>query len=334
VDPTETRWDIEQDENGFVKSTCRNSPPNVFVNSLVSSMIEFDYFLYLPDVEMEQAEEAASSVKFDLHMSLTREPLTCDYGSDLSIVELSSQDADTVFGRCPDLIPDSGESCWLVNAKMTAILYSRLSTTEVADQFVHWLTSILPSLVDGVTILEIQFQGFTNLDLDGKETGEAQPTSTQPGPAALNTGNIPITEETTSFGGLVVLGVAAAILGVLLGLVIVRRKNRREAYLRRVNEVKDLDLDQEEKAEMEQKSGLVNDNDLYAIDEAFQSVELEDAGHDYRTCASRNCELCQKRTQPILFVATDFQAEVIADLAPTKYQPGSNATQVNNTQVL
>jgi hypothetical protein len=188
-------------------------------------------------------------------------------------------------------------------------------------------------------IIDLKFQGFTNLDPDGKELpGKQRDPNTNIN--GLGVSNVAITESTSSPLGIFLIGVAGVVLVVLLTMLYVRRQKRREAYLRHLGEVNDLDLEPEEKYEMEQRGVLVNDSDVFSYDDgaAFEAIELENASHDYRTCASPHCALCSKRLQPV-FVATDVNglltAEIIADLAgPERYQTRKDALPTDNTQVL
>jgi hypothetical protein len=71
---------------------------------------------------------------------------------------------------------------------------------------------------------------------------------------------------------------------------------------------------------------------------AFEAIELEDASHDYQTCASPYCALCSKLLQPIFMVTANVNGllttKIIANLGPEQYQPRRHALPMDNMQVL
>jgi hypothetical protein len=326
------------DNDGFALTSCVQQTPISATSSIETSRLEFVYHLSLLDVEVEKAEEMASSIEPRLHTALAKEAMTCDWETPFVLVELWAADADTVDGRCPGVVADAGRSCWVVNGRMTANVFyhnrRRLMSSEALSAFTGWLTSALPGLKDDVEIFGLELQGFHEVDLPFRPSGDGNAAG-DAGTTQLNMSNFPQDEATNSAWALAMIALAGTVLAVLVITMIVRRRSRRAAYLEHLAQVNDLDLEPEMKEEMEARGVLVNDMDLNSVGEAFQTIELEDANHDYRACASPSCELCQKRTQPV-FVASDMdsvQAEVEEDLGPKRYKPG-NRNHVDDTQVL
>lgn len=292
----------------------------------------------IADVPLEDAESMASSLEPRLHTALAEKAMTCDWDENFALIQLSAADKDEVNGRCPDVVADAGRSCWVVQGKITTNVYyhnrRRLETSELLGVFTTWLNLVMPGLVDDVDVFALELQGFSEKELSFTPLGDGSLTDNS-GTTQLNMSNFPQDEAVTSVWALTLLGVAGAILAVLVINMMVRRRSRRTAYLRHLTEVVDLDLEPEIKAEIEARATMVDDTDENSLDEAFRTFELEDSNHDYRTCASPNCELCKNRAQPV-FISSDMDsvvASVVQDLGPKKYEPSSRP-HFSDTQAL
>lgn len=357
-------FEVTQDDNGYDVSTCVVEPPNNSGSSRETESLQFEYFVYLNEtVTMDTAQDIVTSLEPSLNLVLSDEAMSCDYGdSFFSLYELSAADGDVVLGRCPDITPDAGQSCWLVNGKLTTSLYfsggrrhlrphRSLFSSEVLDTFIGWLVAVFPALVDDSTVFGMQLQGFTNVDPDGEEHSTVQDTvNNDIGATGLNDGGslTALENQNTTYAiGAIIVGMAALALLVMVFTSLSRRRRRHEAYMKHLNMVNGLQLTQDEMLGPEEPAIIVNDEAEREISKrinretaslGLKKTSPEDPDRDYRESDdSPSWDLCANQSEPI-FIATDVDgvgAEVVADLGPKQFRRNTSDTpQVDNTQAL
>lgn len=302
--PTAYIWAIAEETDGSLTSSCQETPPDTLLQASFVTQIEYSYYLYLPEVDLETAVIEATGMESTIHSALTKNALSCDYtNSDLVVLQLSSPpDGVVVFGECTDVVTNG--TCWSVLSKANATVYSMVTNAALLESFTSWIQDALSSAVDGITILGAELQGFSNQDLgSGTElagTDVTSPTETQT--SALNQSNIPDDSSSRPLGPFVVAVAAVAFIVVSVFLVR-RRKQRQKAYLECFENVNKLALDPEFVEQSNQHAEFVNDDDLYSVNN-FNVVETDmDAQHNPRTCVVSNCPECHRQYQPTFISA-------------------------------
>jgi hypothetical protein len=350
--PTDPVFSMTKDAEGFDVAECVESPPVVVSSTAVTSMLSFDYYVYLNGTsDTETAQSVADELEPKIYFALAWEAMACEYlGVSFALIGLSSADADFVTGMCPDVTSEAGETCWKVSAKMTTTFFHlngrrrHLIESEVVNDVILWMRSIFPSLANSDDdILKLDFQGFTALeDLYGVQLADtSQEGDNQAGTAGAQGGNIPLNDKNGNVGGISLVSIAAAGLIVVAFFIVTRRNKRQEAYLKHAEQVDEISLDEEDKASMAVKSGLVDierEEEVSGYQEHFEGVEIEDANHDYRTCASARCQICQDTPLRPVFISTGKRQamEVVASLSSPKNQRSSdsNDEKVEDIQML
>ena len=162
--PTSNIWNIVQEADGSWVSTCKTKATSG--NNMFTKPIEFVYYLFLPsDVQQNTADSDAAAVETHMQEALTKRALSCsDTSGNIAVTELSSRGNASVVGNCQDVTPEASQTCWQVSAEVTATITSSLTESETLALFSDWIKTSLTTAVDGNTILNIEFQGFINVN--------------------------------------------------------------------------------------------------------------------------------------------------------------------------
>lgn len=294
---------VIQGANGAFISTCQEGPEASSISNAFTTTLDFEYYVFLTDVELEGAKTEVLELEARLHNALTKRAMPCIYQDvDTIVLALSSEGEDSVVGRCPDVTPEPTESCWKVAAQTTATLSTTLSNAELSALFFGWIEESLLSTVDGTLILDVLFQGSNNIAVgDGKQLLDSGVTLSSGSVSEVNQGNIPADAEGSRSLGPLVLTVAAAVLVLLTVFLVKRRRRRQKAFIAYASKVDDFALDLPPTIEQEPHVTIVNDDDLFIHEESeFDEFEFEEkSDHDARTCTLSNCPTCQHRNTPV-----------------------------------
>ena len=191
---------------------------------------------------------------------------------------------------------------------------------EAYNEFVSWMEDSFDSLTDDntdtdnagtgtrVVLQAAIFKGFVNINgFDGTVMEQPQDVGITPTAAFMGSsyaqsndgGPINITF------GVIIIVASALVLSFVVFFVVMRKKKNHRAYKEHTKCIDELELDSED--DMEYDPNVVNDEDLFQegrpLPEEY-NVTMENADHDYRTCANPSCKACLERKDPI-FIATE-----------------------------
>mmetsp|Transcript_29673 Transcript_29673/g.69837 ORF Transcript_29673/g.69837 Transcript_29673/m.69837 type:complete len:155 (-) Transcript_29673:170-634(-) len=109
--------------------------------------------------------------------------------------------------------------------------------------------------------------------------------------------------------GTLALTAGGLILVLVLMVVVARRRRTNRAVREHAKCVEDMCL--ESRDDLPNEPGVVDDESLFGEEDPLPEnyrLRVEDAHHDYRTCANPSCKLCRKEATSLpVFVATDKQ---------------------------
>lgn len=347
--PTPYIWDL-QTIDGYSNSTCIVLPPKLKSSKTVLWSLEYQYSMYLKEEDDNvQAQTMAEDLEPKLHVALAREALTCDYFTpdlDFFFVGLSAANEETVSGRCPLVTPDVGQSCWNVEGSIQLAVYYLPGNRRLVDEtaliatYIELMETAFATLVDGVSLLAIVLQGFSNVNVidttiyEGDTGGDDTNSN---GLAGFN--KSPVSDDGPNFGP-AIIGLAGVAFVVLVGLLAWRGSRRREAYLKHLGEVDDLSLEESVKEAMATRDFVVQEDDYGDegwMEERFQKIRNEEEeNHDSRKCAAATCIICSERAPQPIFIATELdsiEANVRAELGPKRYTSRRHQS-VNDTVML
>jgi hypothetical protein len=320
-----------------------------------------------------------SLVEPKLHNALVDSGMGCrgtDFvSSKHTMIYLSSNGRDTVSGtRCP--IEANGEynapasnatSCYQVWGQLEATMWfsprrqlrqrqlqssnngaTPFGDREAYNEFVSWMEDSFDSLTDNADavdagVLQATFKGFVNINgFDGTVMEQPQDVGITPTAAFIGSsyaqandgGPINITF------GLIIIVASVLVLSFVVFFVIMRRKKNRRAYKEHTKCIDELELDSED--DMEYNPNVVNDEDLFRevrpLPEEY-NVTMENADHDYRTCANPSCKACLERKDPI-FIATEKNIGFLENLSVLRddkyklYDQRDGGSLHDDTQIL
>jgi hypothetical protein len=222
---------------------------------------------------------------------------------------------------------------------------------EAYNEFVSWMEDSFNSLTDtdntdaaGAGVLQVAtFKGFVNINgFDGTVMEQPQDVGITPTAAFIGSsyaqandgGPINITF------GLIIIVAGVLVLSFVVFFVIMRRKKNRRSYKEHTKCIDELELDSED--DMEYNPNVVNDEDLFQEDRplpAEYNVTMENADHDYRTCANPSCKACLERKDPI-FIATEKNIGFLENLSVLRddkyklYNQREGGSLHDDTQIL
>ena len=332
--PSESIFTTGADSStGFLKSTCLNPPPGGTVSSYDLDFLYLVCFQGTVDEATAQTEVAALEPEFLL--ALSRETMDCSYlnaPNGLDLVSISTNDEDTLQGP-------SGVDCWTFEGSITTEVYFPTHRRSLQEESVRALFSgainkVYPELVGG-KITSITFEGFKEVELEGTETVEGTTLESSAGVAGAHSGNIPADGGKDKGAlGIVAIVVAGMCLLVMGALLVKRARRRQELYLKHLEDVGALDLDDATKDEISKRGHIVT-YDEDSVD-TFRNFEFPEPEHDPRTCKSVTCRICAEKSLPI-FIAADTESleqNIKADLGAPKFLPSGNRRTVPDTQDL
>ena len=336
---------------------------------MVTESLDMEYFLYLNDAVAGSTDTASvqaivDSLQRELHNALGAIVVGCDdfVTQDYAVVVSLSNDgpgSDLVGAPCTltsDAAPTDATSCHQVWAQMDVTVFftggsqrrnrrllkdalRKLQTSPFGDPqvFSGFATDLeiafatLPDANRGIVATE--FKGFVNLNgisgtvlSDPKDIADPVDSFIDSSQSKVNNG------FNFSYGYAAIL-VAGLVLISILVLVVLRRGRNRRAYRKHMRDVDALVLDPID--EIDESPEVVDDASLFQeedpLPEEFE-VQLEDASHDYRTCASPNCRACLQRRDPV-FVSTNSRGHDRQTKSWWRSSPPVNSA-VNDTQML
>jgi hypothetical protein len=324
-----------------LKSTCMNDDS---LGTIQEQTLAFNYKLYLKNTATNP-QDTASILEELLHFAMTWNFLTCNFDSvAFDVVSIASIPPDTVSDQPCDDPPDprEGSLCVVVNAGITLSvvfqnggreLQETNASPEVRESFRDYLKSKMAGgdFIIG-DILQLSFQGFTNVKMDGTETGG---TTDRDGISAITgDSNVQaILGESNAVTGSAIVAVAAVCLMVVAVLFVRKRNARRDAYVKHLEGLSDMsEFSLDEKAgrtapfSLDSKVQFVmDDQDYDSFGEEMRQLEEEEmAHHDVYHCASATCPICQKNEVKPTFISTqlDYEMQSIqAELGPSRFQP-------------
>ena len=340
--PSPQIWDLRT-VDGYDNSTCIVLPPKLINSRTVLSSLDYQYFMYLTDdSEIDQAQVMANDLEPKLHLALAREALTCDYlpGLDFFLVGLSAANEETVLGRCPD----QSQSCWDVQGSIQVQVYyfsgnRRLNEAALIAKYIEIAEAAFATLVDGVTLFDIKLQGFTNANVLDTTIYTGVDDPNYQGFESIPSN--PSSDDGFRFGP-PIIGLAVAAFVVLVGLLAWRGRRRREAYLKHLEEVDGLSLEESVKEAMDRRDFVVqeddgDDGDEDSSEKTFQRIRNEEVqDHDFRKCTAVTCRICSEGAQQPIFIATELEsieADFKAELGPQRYSSRGHGL-VNDTVML
>jgi hypothetical protein len=272
-----------------------------------------------------------------LHFGMARNLLGCDFAASSTyfIVSIRSNPGDTVSDdpcvTLNDPIPNVDYECVVVNAEMSMTAYfpssRRMQETDANPDVLEASADYLEESMgsgdfEGGDIVQVSFQGFVNVQEQGRESPGAS--VTDGGVAGIIGGQQiqPTNENSSIVAGSAAIGIAAVCLMIVTVFSVRFRNGRREAYLRHLeelSEVSDLSLGKQRTAPLssEGKVYLVmeEEDDMDSLEEAIKELDEENvAQHDVRQCASATCQVCRNRELQPTFISTAWGEEDIADL--------------------
>lgn len=230
---------------------------------------------------------------------------------------------------------------------------------DALSQLTVWLKLAFESLTlttaaQDAGVAQIVFDGYLGIDSvgGGLQLPEGQVAS-KDSTDALNDSVLTQSNANQNNGfvwgsyGIPVLVVGVALLSVTVIFYVRQRQRNHKAYEQHIKEVDNLKLDTQDEMDVH-ATQIVDDESLFvggmhAEGEGSDDVDgnepyphhnqrslpseyvvqLEDANHDYRTCASPTCRLCLQKPHPTFVHAEqkDFDRH-LSDLKPEKYQGG------------
>jgi len=328
------------EETGVIESSCVTIPKE---GNLVTEVLEIEYFLYLDDKGVVIDEEdlqriVESSLEPRLHGSLVELGMECESWEFVFtpnvMVSLSSSGNDLVGAQCSMdgidelLLANNATSCYQVFGQIEATMWFSPKRRKLQEQsstltpfgdreafnlFTNWMEEAFDSLSlvyasdDSATpIVKVSFQGFlsvnefdgTNLERPSDVVGNIDST------AALLGSSLKAEDGGRSMVvGLIAIICGVMVLGLVVLVVVVKRRNRKRAYLKHAMNVDNLQLDSKYDPNI---SRVVDDDSLFRGDDpslpsAFK-VQLEGADHDCRWIGEEKAE------KPV-FVATEKNKE-------------------------
>lgn len=343
---------VTDDSDGLV-SLCEATPPT---GTVEEQRLVFQYNLYVtegsdPDAALSQTEES-------LHYGMARNFLLCEFDVAASyyIVSVVSKPDDTISDEACDVSNDPSppvdSDCHLVTAELSMLALfppsrrqlrqlqqSTIASPDVLDDSATFLRDSMAGgdYNDG-DVVQVAFQGFLNVEQDGVPT----PPASDPGTANVAGITDGDTIQSNANGsnvalGSAVVGLAALCLMVATVISVRYRNNRREAYLKHLenmSQVSDLSLGDEqlEKGVTPLGDGRVNlvntdlgtdddDDDEFeaievdSLEEIIRELQDEERAHiDVHQCSSATCPICRSREVRPTFIAASYGPEVIADL--------------------
>eukprot|EP00934_Nitzschia_sp_Nitz4_P006514 Nitzschia sp. Nitz4//scaffold21_size171442//89251//90363//NITZ4_002169-RA/size171442-processed-gene-0.17-mRNA-1//1//CDS//3329542435//6504//frame0 len=304
LQPTGPAWTTQVEGDGSITSTCTETPSTSLLESSFVTEIQYSYALFLYDnYTSTDAEEVAAIVESQAHSYLVDIALTCNYESmDLTIFRLTSSGSAglSVSDTCEESVSVSieGATCWKVEATANATIYSTLTDSQFLVSFTSWLDEALLSTIDGVSVLGIELQGFSNQNVEGGEVlaGSEVTSDTGSATAAAVSGNIPVDGENSTPGARLVLGLAASAMVVVSVYLIRRRKRRQQAYQDQVEKLEEQPTP-EFSEEMEDVE-ILNDASISLETRGSSKDVLPERPHNSNTCLLQNCPQCLAECHP------------------------------------
>lgn len=343
--PSPQIWDL-QTIDGYSNSTCIILPPQLTNSRTVLSSLDYEYSMYLKDeVVNDEAQTMATSLEPNLHLALAREALICDYYSNLDpeffIVGLSAANDGTVSGSCPRTSDNPDHSCWGVTGTIQVKVYYLPENRRLVDdavliaKYVEIVEAAFATLVDGVSLFGMELQGFSNVNVIGTTiyTGSD---ADDPNSNGVEGPNNPSDSNDGPKFGPAIIGLAGAAFVVLVGLLAWQGRRRREAYLKYMEEVDGLSLEESVKEAIGRRDFVVQEDDDDSLEETFQKIRNEEEeNHDFRNCRAATCRICSVRAPQPIFIATELdslEADVRAESGQIYSSRGRGS--VNDTIML
>lgn len=335
--PTNIRFTTESTTGGF-ESVCVDTQS--MSGTLQEQALAFKYNLYIPP--SANAADASLSMETFLHFGMAREFLGCDFAEPASyyIISISSSPGDSVsddacdtFG---DQIPDDDEYvCVVVNAaiSMSAFFPStrRMQDTNANPDVLEDSATYLQKAMDsgdfvGENIVQVSFQGFVNVQAQGRENPGSGVTDNGGVAGIIGGGNLQADiEDSNLAAGSAVIGAAVLCFLVVVVLSVRFRNNRRESYLRHLEELSEVselsvgDKDGTAPLSSEGKVILVMEDEDSFDGDIFEHEDI--AEHDVHRCASATCPVCRTRELQPTFISTELAEASMAELRATKIVP-------------
>ena len=314
--------------NGTV-STCIGYPTQSGI--VEDQALAFKYNLYIP-TGYQNATDAALTLEHRLHIDMVDQFLLCNFDglATFFVISVSSNPEDTVTSdECDtsnDPIPLIDSDCVVVIAQlgMEAFFPSsrRLQRTkadeDVLDATAFYLESSMTNgKFIGGSIVQASFQGFININIFDSN-GENSDASSNGRESSINGQNSSSKKSDIAVSSSI-LGSATCCLLLVAFLSIYQRNNRRESYLKNLDDLSDLSTEKDNLSP-NVKIHVVNDefNDMFSLDEVSQSEkeELPPFHPNVHYCASATCSICRNRALGPKFVTINLSDEDKKDLEP------------------
>lgn len=267
-------WNVVDDANGNVITTCKDLPEGNSTSNMFAKVISFDYYLYSSETGNASVASQIATVEAESHEALTPMVLPCSFvEGDTIVAALSSEGADTLIGECQG---DTISPCWQVRAQMTMVMSSTLSDPEWLELLYPYIEESLATAVDGQNIVNIEFQGFVDSDLnDGQTLPATDATNPSGNSASAMQGNMALSAPPSQGLGPSAIAIAVVVL-VLVSAFLIHRNRRRQALFVAQLEPESCDDDNPPPAEEKKhKVAFMNDHECLGQGDA-EGLEVTD----------------------------------------------------------
>lgn len=276
-------WNTVTDSNGNVITTCKVLPEGNSTTSVFSKVFGFDYNLYLSETGNADVASQIATVEAKSHEALTPKLLPCSFvKGDTIVAALSSEGADQLVGECED---GTTSPCWQIRAQMTLVMSSTLSDPEWLALLYPYIEESLATAVDGQNVVNIEFGGFVDGDLnDGQTlpgTDVTNPSGTDSTASAMQ-GNMALSAPPSQGLGPTTIAIAAMVLVLLSAFLIQRHRRRQSLFIAQSERDTRDDVKPPPTAERNHKVAFMNDHGFLGQEDG-DGLEVVHEESRYRT---------------------------------------------------
>lgn len=283
--PTTASWSLVpyQTSNFGKVSTCKASPPTKY--RIESRMVEYDYSLSKSALA---AAAVAVEIEESLHQILSEKLLTCVYqDATYSIVQLGIGIRDRVISK--NCTASGGNPCSVVRGGMDMeVAFPKNSGRRLSDAVYRDLILIFR---DTLKSLGGEFEGFVDPEDQDEDDGENDSISS-------------IEDEEDNSSLFLGLGIAIGVVVLLILFYCIRRamQDDNEKVVEGVQtQDEETTVSPPDSPAYEVDYGDVNDNHV----SLFETVRLEGADHDFRSCGNPECKHCKPESKPVFVSARE-----------------------------
>lgn len=288
-------------------ATCMLSPPTSYL--IETTEVAYEYTLPKDSLG---AAAAAAEIEEALHQALSEKLLKCNYNeASYSIVQIAIGIRDRVSAK--ECQAGAGNPCSVVGGSMDMeVAFPSNGGRKLSDSLYHDMIQIFQ---DTLQSLGGKFEGFVETEdstgSGGEEEDEEEAKEKEKDDDATYTPIIEEEPENKKSSLILGLGIAVAVI-VLIMILLCLRRMCRGGESEKIREGAQPEQDEESTVPPDSPAREVDYDDFNDTRVGlFETVRLEGADHDFRSCGNPECKHCKPESKPI-FVSTRESSEPVS----------------------